>query len=133
MHTITHKPLFSYFSFGTWKIPIGHTTTDQVDQAISVGFSHIGKILLSSYLFSFLSDTLEWPKKDTAQAYRNEAEAGLAIRDSGLERHHIFITTKYSGLDGLDIETSIQNSLKNVCIFFSAKNDNNLSIFETKT
>jgi diketogulonate reductase-like aldo/keto reductase len=57
-------------------------------------------------------------KKDTAQAYRNEAEAGLAIRDSGLARDDIFITTKYSGLNGLDIEDSIQNSLKNVCLFF---------------
>ena len=57
-------------------------------------------------------------KKDTAQAYRNEAEAGLAIRESGLARHDIFITTKYSGLNGLDIETSIQNSLNNVCLFF---------------
>jgi diketogulonate reductase-like aldo/keto reductase len=51
---------------------------------------------------------------DTAQAYRNEAEAGQAIHDSGLKREDIFITTKYSGLDGLDIKTSIQNSLKNV-------------------
>jgi len=82
--------------FGTWKIPLGQTTTDQVDQAISVGFNHI----------------------DTAQVYRNEAEAGLAIRDSGLERHDIFITTKYSGLDGLDIETSIQNSLKYLGVKF---------------
>lgn len=78
--------------FGTWKIPGGITTTDQVDQAISVGFSHI----------------------DTAQSYRNEAEAGKAILESGLAREDIFITTKYSGLDGLDIETSIRNSLKNL-------------------
>ncbi|KAF8799817.1 Aldo/keto reductase, partial [Phlegmacium glaucopus] len=85
-------PLIPLSSFGTWKIPVGNTTTDQVDQAISVGFSHV----------------------DTAQAYRNEAEAGLAIRESGLGRSDIFITTKYSGLGGLDIETSIQNSLKNL-------------------
>jgi len=78
--------------FGTWKIPLGDTTTDQVDQAISVGFSHI----------------------DTAQAYRNEAEAGKAILESGLGREDIFITTKYSGLGGLDIETSIKNSLQNL-------------------
>lgn len=52
---------------------------------------------------------------DTAQSYRNEAEAGVAIRESGLERKEIFITTKYSGSDGLDIKTSIHNSLKNVC------------------
>ncbi|PPQ73140.1 hypothetical protein CVT24_009133 [Panaeolus cyanescens] len=78
--------------FGTWKIPTGHTTVDQVDQAISVGFSHI----------------------DTAQAYRNEEEAGKAIRESGLSRNEIFITTKYSGLNGLGIEESIRNSLNNL-------------------
>ncbi|KAH9476055.1 NAD/NADP-dependent indole-3-acetaldehyde reductase [Psilocybe cubensis] len=78
--------------FGTWKIPVGDTTVDQVDQAISVGFNHI----------------------DTAQAYRNEEEAGKAIHESGLKRDEIFITTKYSGLNGLDIETSIKNSLKNL-------------------
>lgn len=51
---------------------------------------------------------------DTAQSYRNEGEAGVAIRESGLARQDIFITTKYSGTDGLDIPTSIENSLKNV-------------------
>ena len=71
-------------------------------------------------------------KKDTAQYYWNEADAGLAIRESGLDRHDIFITTKYSGVDGLDIETSIQNSLKNVCIvlIYSALNDFSLSVFK---
>jgi len=78
--------------FGTWKIPVGDTTVDQVDQAITVGFSHV----------------------DTAQSYRNEHEAGKAIRQSGLGREEIFITTKYSGLNGLDIETSIRDSLKNL-------------------
>ncbi|KAF9042997.1 Aldo/keto reductase [Panaeolus papilionaceus] len=78
--------------FGTWKIPTGHTTVDQVDQAISVGFSHV----------------------DTAQAYRNEQEAGKAIKESGLSRDEIFITTKYSGLNGLNIEESIRNSLQNL-------------------
>ena len=59
-------------------------------------------------------------KKDTAQFYRNETDAGLAIRESGLGRDDIFITTKYSGLNGLDIESSIHDSLKNVCPpFFS--------------
>ncbi|KJA14207.1 hypothetical protein HYPSUDRAFT_460251 [Hypholoma sublateritium FD-334 SS-4] len=82
--------------FGTWKIPVGDTTVDQVDQAISVGFSHI----------------------DTAQAYRNEFEAGKAIKESGLARSDIFITTKYSGLGGLDIETSIKDSLKNLGVHY---------------
>jgi len=78
--------------FGTWKIGNGDGPISQVDQAISLGFSHV----------------------DTAQSYRNEAEAGVAIRESGLERKEIFITTKYSGLNGLDIKTSIKNSLQNL-------------------
>lgn len=78
-------------AFGTWKIGNGDGTISQVDQAISVGFSHV----------------------DTAQAYRNETEAGIAIRESGLARDDIFVTTKYSGLNGADIKTSIQDSLNN--------------------
>jgi diketogulonate reductase-like aldo/keto reductase len=31
---------------------------------------------------------------DTATAYRNEAEVGRAVRDSGLDRADVFITTK---------------------------------------
>ena len=56
---------------------------------------------------------------DTAQVYRNEAEAGQAFKESGLARDDVFITTKWSGLGGLDIQTSIQNSLKNVRIQLS--------------
>ncbi|THG95192.1 hypothetical protein EW026_g6414 [Hermanssonia centrifuga] len=81
-------------AFGTWKLGNGQQTIDEVDQAISVGFNHI----------------------DTAQAYRNEEEAGAALSDSGLKREDVYITTKYSGLNGLDIETSIDNSLKNASI-----------------
>jgi diketogulonate reductase-like aldo/keto reductase len=58
------------------------------------------------------------PAPDTAQAYRNEAEAGKAIKESGLAREDIFVTTKYSGLGGLDIETSIQDSLSKVSLSF---------------
>ncbi|KAK0186361.1 Aldo/keto reductase [Armillaria mellea] len=83
-------------AFGTWKLGNGDGPISQVDQAISVGFSHF----------------------DTAQSYRNETEAGIAIRESGLARNELFITTKYSGLDGLDIKTSIQNSLKNLGVSY---------------
>ncbi|KAJ7585683.1 Aldo/keto reductase [Mycena floridula] len=83
-------------AFGTWKMGNGDGTVHQVDQAISVGFSHV----------------------DTAQAYRNETEAGTAIRESGLAREEIFITTKYSGLNGLDIKTSVKNSLKNIGVTY---------------
>ncbi|KZT70672.1 Aldo/keto reductase [Daedalea quercina L-15889] len=79
-------------AFGTGTLGSGQQSTDKVDQAISVGFSHI----------------------DTAQLYRNEYEAGIAIRESGVAREDLYITTKYSGLNGLDIETSIHNSLGNL-------------------
>lgn len=79
-------------AFGTWTLGNGQQSTDKVDQAISVGFNHI----------------------DTAQSYRNEYEAGIAIKESGLDRNDLYITTKYSGLNGLDIETSINNSLNNL-------------------
>ena len=51
---------------------------------------------------------------DTAQSYGNEAEVGDALKDSGLARDDIYITTKYSGTNGLKIEESIRNSVKNV-------------------
>ncbi|KAJ7085240.1 Aldo/keto reductase [Mycena belliarum] len=57
--------------FGTWKMGNGDGPITQVDQAISVGFSHI----------------------DTAQLYKNEAEAGIAIRfgtQGNLDHHQIF-------------------------------------------
>ncbi|OCH85970.1 Aldo/keto reductase [Obba rivulosa] len=79
-------------AFGTWTLGNGQTPIDQIDQALSVGFDHI----------------------DTAQSYRNELEVGIALRESGLSRDDVFITTKYSGLNGLDIETSIHNSIANL-------------------
>jgi hypothetical protein len=51
-------------------------------------------------------------RPDTAQSYRNEVEAGKAL--SAFPRDKVFLTTKYSGVDGLDIPTSIKNSLKNL-------------------
>ncbi|EPS94973.1 hypothetical protein FOMPIDRAFT_1133350 [Fomitopsis schrenkii] len=79
-------------AFGTWTLGGGQQSTDKVDQALSVGFNHV----------------------DTAQSYRNEYEAGVAIHESGLARSDLYITTKYSGLNGLGIETSIHNSLNNL-------------------
>jgi len=83
-------------AFGTWKLGNGQGTTDTVETALGVGFDHI----------------------DTAQSYRNEVEAGQGFKESGLSRSDVFITTKYSGLDGLDIPTSIQNSLKNLGVSY---------------
>lgn len=111
-HGICLGNVIPSIAFGTWTLGNGQGPIDQVEQAISVGFSHIGKHLgFGLQLDTFGADSVS---SDTAQAYRNEEEAGKAVRESGLARPDIFITTKYSGLNGLDIETSIQNSLKNV-------------------
>ncbi|KAJ7100769.1 Aldo/keto reductase [Mycena belliarum] len=77
-------------AFGTWKLGQGEGPTNRIGQAVSLGFTHV----------------------DTAQLYRNETEAGNAIRASGLAREDIFLTTKYWGTNGLDIPTSIRNSLE---------------------
>jgi 2,5-diketo-D-gluconate reductase A len=57
--------------FGTWQIR-GNSAYESVRVALEVGYRHL----------------------DTATMYRNEAEVGRAIRDSGLDRADIFITTK---------------------------------------
>ncbi|KAJ8594207.1 Aldo/keto reductase [Rhizopogon salebrosus TDB-379] len=76
-------------AYGTGSLGSGQWPIDQVAQALDTGFYHI----------------------DTAQMYRNEAEVGVVIGELGLERSDLYITTKYSGLNGLDIPTSIRNSL----------------------
>ncbi len=57
--------------FGTWQIT-GRQAYDAVRQALDVGYRHI----------------------DTATMYGNEQEIGRAIRDSGVPRGEVFITTK---------------------------------------
>ena len=57
--------------FGTWQIR-GRAAYESVRAALETGYRHL----------------------DTATMYRNEAEVGRAIRDSGLDRADVFITTK---------------------------------------
>ncbi|MGH7007375.1 MAG: aldo/keto reductase [Stellaceae bacterium] len=56
---------------GTWALS-GRTCYDAVRAALAIGYRHI----------------------DTAQLYGNESEVGAAIRDSGVPRGDIFVTTK---------------------------------------
>jgi len=58
--------------FGTWQIPEGSEAYDSVRTALDAGYRHV----------------------DSAAAYGNEASVGRAIRDSGVPREEIFITTK---------------------------------------
>ena len=51
---------------------------------------------------------------DTAQAYKNKSEAGLAIRDGPHLHSEILIMTKYAVLYWKTIEQSIADSLEHV-------------------
>lgn len=58
--------------FGVFMIPNDGTTYQAVLQALKAGYRHI----------------------DTAAAYFNESEVGKAVKDSGIPREEIFITSK---------------------------------------
>lgn len=58
-------------AFGTWQIS-NDRVTDAAKAALSVGYRHI----------------------DTAAAYENECGVGEALRETGLRREEVFITTK---------------------------------------
>ena len=74
---------------GVWQVPDGRTCEDAVRWALEAGYRHI----------------------DTAQAYRNERSVGRALRDVGLPREEVFVTTKfYPG--HRDPEAEVQRSLE---------------------
>ncbi len=60
------------FGFGTFQIPADGSTYKAVKEALDLGIRHI----------------------DTAVAYFNEQEVGQAIKDSGIPREEIFVTSK---------------------------------------
>lgn len=75
-------------------IPVGDETYNAVRTALSLGYRHI----------------------DTAAAYFNEADVGRAIRDSGIPREEIFVTSKLWLQDyGYEpAKKGIETSLKNL-------------------
>lgn len=70
--TLTNGLEIPKLAFGTWQIPDGTITYDAVSTALKAGYRHI----------------------DTANAYGNEASVGRAVRDSGIPRDQIFVTSK---------------------------------------
>jgi 2,5-diketo-D-gluconate reductase A len=58
---------------GVWQVPDGPTCVQAVRSAIEAGYRHV----------------------DTAQAYGNEESVGRALRESGIARDEVFITTKF--------------------------------------
>ena len=60
------------FGLGVYSIPAGDVTYNSVKTALECGYRHI----------------------DTAHAYQNEASVGKAIKDSGIERDSVWVTSK---------------------------------------
>jgi diketogulonate reductase-like aldo/keto reductase len=58
---------------GIWQVPNGRQCVNAVRWALDLGYRHI----------------------DTAQAYGNEESVGQALRQSGIPRDQVFITTKF--------------------------------------
>jgi diketogulonate reductase-like aldo/keto reductase len=58
---------------GVWQVPDGPACEEAVRAALELGYRHI----------------------DTAQAYGNERSVGKALRDSGVPREDVFVTTKF--------------------------------------
>ena len=85
----------------------GKVATRYIEQALKTGFTHIDtahRECRRSYLTCHLA-------KGTA-VYRNEQDVGTAIRQSGLARSDLYITTKYGG--GADIQQAVRISLSKV-------------------
>ena len=57
---------------GVYQSPPGRITQHAVKYALNIGYRHI----------------------DTAGLYGNEADVGMALRESGLRREEVFVTTK---------------------------------------
>jgi diketogulonate reductase-like aldo/keto reductase len=76
-------------ALGVWQVPEGRECEDAVRWALAAGYRHI----------------------DTAQAYGNERSVGRALRDSGLPREEVFITTKFHP-GRRDPEAEAQRSLE---------------------
>ncbi|MGY1821143.1 aldo/keto reductase [Geodermatophilus sp. SYSU D00079] len=74
--------------FGTWQLT-GSTCYDAVRTALDAGYRHL----------------------DTATMYRNEADVGRALRDSGIDRDEVFVTTKLHPRDADRADRTLAASL----------------------
>ena len=71
-YTLSNGVEIPSIGFGTWQVQEGRETFDVVTYALEAGYRHI----------------------DTAQGYGNEEGVGKAVKQSGLKRGDLFITSK---------------------------------------
>lgn len=79
--------------FGTWQAA-PHEVEKAVEEALKQGYRHI----------------------DAAAIYRNEAEVGAGIRNSGVKREDIFLTSKLWNTKHRpeDVEPALDQTLKDL-------------------
>ena len=75
---------------GVWQVPNGSDCVNAVRWALELGYRHI----------------------DTAQAYGNEESVGQALRESGVPREQVFITTKFYPRRRADPAAEAERSLR---------------------
>src|SRR5262245_42868769 len=75
--TLRNNVSMPVLGFGTWKMAEGEETERAVGWALEAGYRHI----------------------DTATLYGNEHSVGKAVRESGIPRDEIFVTTKLMPYD----------------------------------
>lgn len=71
-YTLSNGVQIPCVGFGTWQSKDGPEARDSVAEALRAGYRHI----------------------DTAQGYGNEESVGLAVKESGLSREEVFLTSK---------------------------------------
>ncbi len=71
-YELNNGVLIPAIGFGTWQTPDGETAVNSVRTAIKAGYRHI----------------------DTAAVYGNEVSVGEGIRQSGVDRRSLFVTSK---------------------------------------
>ncbi len=75
--TISNGTVIPQLGLGVFKNPDGESTVNAVKWALEAGYRHI----------------------DTATVYHNEASVGIGIKESGVKREDIFLTTKLASSD----------------------------------
>jgi diketogulonate reductase-like aldo/keto reductase len=73
-HELSDGRAIPTLGFGVWQVSDGQDCVNAVRWALESGYRHI----------------------DTAQAYGNEESVGQALRESGVPRDEVFITTKFN-------------------------------------
>ncbi|MGO3380661.1 MAG: aldo/keto reductase [Loigolactobacillus coryniformis] len=92
--TLNNGTKIPIVGFGTWQTPDGDVAKESVKAAIAAGYRHI----------------------DTAFAYGNETSVGAGIRESGVKRDELWVTSKLTGEDHgyKNTQKAIDTSLSNL-------------------